>query len=41
MYVPSHFRNDDEQELHAFMRRFSFATFVSTIDGKPLSLIHI
>jgi transcriptional regulator len=37
MYVPGHFRIDDEAELHAFMHRFSFATLVSVIDGRPFA----
>ena len=29
MYLPQHFRNSDQPTLHAFMRRYSFATLVT------------
>ena len=36
MYIPHAFRNDDPETLHAFMRRYSFATLV-TGGGEPFA----
>src|SRR5690606_3576711 len=44
MYVPPSFRPHDHEVLQAFMRRHSFATLVSQLDGVPfathLPLLH-
>ncbi len=40
MYIPSHFRVDDEAKLAAFMRRYSFATFI-THDGSAPFATHL
>jgi transcriptional regulator len=37
MYIPPHNRNDDLQQLHAFVKANSFATLVSQHDGTPLA----
>lgn len=35
MYIPSFNKFPDEQEIIAFMRRYSFATIITTMDGLP------
>jgi transcriptional regulator len=40
MYTPEHFRVDDRDTLHAFMRQHSFATIV-THDGKTPHATHM
>lgn len=37
MYVPKHFREDDPALLLDVMQRYSFATLVSNVDGKPFA----
>jgi transcriptional regulator len=37
MYIPNHFREDDREELVAFMRRHDFATVVSILDGESVA----
>ncbi len=37
MYTPSYFAQTDTATLVAFMQRFSFATIVSQIDGRPVA----
>ncbi len=37
MYTPSYFAQTDTATLVAFMQRFSFATIVSQIDGRPFA----
>jgi transcriptional regulator len=37
MYTPLHFRIDDPALLHDLMRRFSFATLVTTHQGRPIA----
>ncbi|MFT5588106.1 MAG: transcriptional regulator [Bradyrhizobium sp.] len=37
MYVPQHFREDDPALLLEVMQRYSFATLVSHVDGKPFA----
>ena len=37
MYIPSINRFDDRDEIIAFMKRFSFATVVSSCEGRPLA----
>lgn len=37
MYIPKHFREDNIEILHAFMREYSFATLVTQQDGIPLA----
>lgn len=37
MYTPSHFAQTDTATLVAFMRRFSFATIVSQVEGRPVA----
>lgn len=37
MYLPNAFREADAQQLIAFMRANSFATFVSVVDGTPVA----
>jgi len=37
MYTPTHFAQTDTATLVAFMRRFSFATIVSQINGRPFA----
>jgi transcriptional regulator len=34
MYIPEHFKTDDAQSIHAFIRSHPFATLVSQINGK-------
>lgn len=37
MYTPTHFAQTDTATLVAFMRRFSFATIVSQVAGRPFA----
>ena len=37
MYIPSYFAQTNTATLVAFMQRFSFATIVSQIDGRPFA----
>lgn len=37
MYIPSFFNQTDQSTLHDFMRAYSFATVVTTHDGKPFA----
>ncbi|ASZ13915.1 FMN-binding negative transcriptional regulator [Chitinophaga pendula] len=37
MYIPHHFQFDDNSEMVAFMKQYSFATVVSTKDGIPIA----
>jgi transcriptional regulator len=37
VYVPAHFRIDDDATLHAFMRAHAFATLVTLVDGAPFA----
>ena len=37
MYTPTHFAQTDTATLVAFMRRFSFATIVSQVEGRPFA----
>lgn len=37
MYLPSHFREDDQAQMVAFMAAHSFATLVSVVDGSPFA----
>jgi len=37
MYIPPAFRVEDLETLHAFMRRYSFATLVTVADGEPFA----
>jgi transcriptional regulator len=37
MYTPQHFRVDDRAVLHDLMCRFSFATLVTTREGRPIA----
>ncbi|MGV3707700.1 MAG: FMN-binding negative transcriptional regulator [Gemmatimonas sp.] len=37
MYIPSYFREDNQEVLLAFMRAHSFATVVSNVDGTPFA----
>jgi len=37
MYTPTHFAQTDTATLVAFMQRFSFATIVSQVDGRPFA----
>ena len=37
MYIPQAFRVTDRQILHEFIERHSFATLVSTVEGKPFA----
>jgi len=37
MYIPNHFREEPTERLLAFMRRNSFATVVSVLDGSPVA----
>ena len=37
MYIPKHFREDNIDVLHAFMREYSFATLITQQDAIPLA----
>jgi transcriptional regulator len=37
MYIPKAFREDDSRTLHAFMRKYSFATLVTQQNGVPFA----
>lgn len=37
MYIPPHYQSQDPATLHAFMRRYSFATLVSQVEGRPFA----
>lgn len=37
MYIPNAYRNDDAEQLVAFMREYSFATLVSVVEGVPFA----
>ena len=37
MYLPSHFAEDDQAKMVAFMAAHSFATLVSVIEGAPFA----
>jgi len=37
MYVPRHNRLDDRDQLLAFIRRYSFGTLVTMLDGAPFA----
>lgn len=37
MYIPPHYQSQDPALLQAFMRRYSFATLVSQVDGRPFA----
>jgi transcriptional regulator len=37
MYIPQAFRVTDQQILHEFIERHSFATLVSVVEGKPFA----
>lgn len=39
MYVPEHFRFEREDDLYDVMRRYSFATLVSTEEGVPFATL--
>lgn len=35
MYIPNHFKIDDEEKIYEFIEKYSFATFYSTHNGEP------
>ncbi len=37
MYIPNAYRQDDAEQLIAFMRAHSFVTLVSSVDGLPVA----
>ncbi|WP_114792594.1 FMN-binding negative transcriptional regulator [Niabella yanshanensis] len=37
MYTPNHYKFSNNQEMIAFMKRYSFATIVTNIDQKPVA----
>jgi transcriptional regulator len=37
MYIPPHYRAADSASLLAFMRRYSFATLVTQVEGRPFA----
>ncbi len=37
MYIPKHFREDDVNILHKFMREYSFATLITQHEGVPFA----
>lgn len=37
MYIPPHYQSHDRAALLAFMRRYSFATLVTQVDGRPFA----
>ena len=40
MYTPPHFRVDDTATAHEIIRRYSFATLITVVDGHP-SISHL
>ncbi|WP_039069702.1 FMN-binding negative transcriptional regulator [Staphylococcus shinii] len=37
MYIPKHYKENDVQEIKAFMKEHQFVTIVSNEDGKPIA----
>src|ERR687890_349960 len=37
MYIPEHFREGRIEVLHDFVRRYSFGTLVSQVEGEPFA----
>lgn len=37
IYIPSYYKEDDQNKLVSFMREFDFATVVSTVDDRPFA----
>jgi len=35
MFIPEHYKNNDLQEIHDFLRNNSFGILINTVDGKP------
>lgn len=37
MYIPKHYIGQDQQEAIAFMKRFNFASIITSVDGVPVA----
>ena len=37
MYIPKHYKAEDQKEVVTFMKRFNFATIISTKEGLPIA----